>query len=62
MENFGGGSFTEPATLHEDVSFQLEELEEAAGIASHDGGAAAAQQFSVSERGGEGNRSDSGDF
>ena len=38
--SFGGGSFTEPATLHEDVAFQLEDLEEAAGIASHDGGAA----------------------
>ena len=37
--SFGGGSFTEPATLHEDVAFQLEDLEEAAGIASHDGGA-----------------------
>ena len=37
--SFGSGSFTEPATLHEDVAFQLEDLEEAAGIASHDGGA-----------------------
>ena len=38
--SFGGGGFTEPATLHEDVAFQLEDLEEAAGIGSHDGGAA----------------------
>ena len=38
--SFGSGSFTEPATLHEDVEFQLEDLEAAAGIASHDGGAA----------------------
>ncbi len=38
--SFGSGSFTEPATLHEDVAFQLQDLEEAAGIASHDGGAA----------------------
>jgi len=37
--SFGSGSFTEPATLHEDVAFQLQDLEEAAGIASHDGGA-----------------------
>ena len=37
--SFGSGSFTEPATLHEDVAFQLQDLEEAAGISSHDGGA-----------------------
>ena len=31
--SFGSGSFTEPAMLHEDVAFQLEDLEEEAGIA-----------------------------
>ena len=38
--SFGSGSFTAPATLHEDAAFQLEDLEEAAGIASRAGGAA----------------------
>ena len=38
--SFGGGSFTEPETLHEDVAFQLEDLEEAAGIAPREAGAA----------------------
>ncbi len=37
--SFGSGSFTEPATLHEDVAFQLEDLEEAAGIAPREAGA-----------------------
>ena len=38
--SFGSGSFTEPETLHEDVAFQLEDLEEAAGIAPREAGAA----------------------
>ncbi len=38
--SFGSGSFTETATLHEDIAFQLEDLEEAAGIAPRDAGAA----------------------
>ena len=37
--SFGSGSFTEPETLHEDVAFQLEDLEEAAGIAPREAGA-----------------------
>ena len=37
--SFGSGSFTEPETLHEDVAFQLEDLEEAAGIAPRQAGA-----------------------
>ena len=38
--SFGSGSFTEPAMLHEDVAFQLEDLEEEAGIAPRAAGAA----------------------
>ena len=37
--SFGSGSFTEPETLHEDVAFQLEDLEDAAGIAPREAGA-----------------------
>ena len=37
--SFGSGSFTEPETLHEDVAFQLEDLEETAGIAPRQAGA-----------------------
>ena len=37
--SFGSGSFTEPEILHEDVAFQLEDLEEVAGIAPRDAGA-----------------------
>ena len=37
--SFGSGSFTEPETLHEDVAFQLEDLEAAAGIAPREAGA-----------------------
>ena len=37
--SFGGGNFTEPETLHEDVAFQLEDLEAAAGIAPREAGA-----------------------
>ena len=38
--SFGSGSFTEPAMLHEDVAFQLEDLEEEAGIAPREASAA----------------------
>ena len=37
--SFGGGNFKEPETLHEDVAFQLEDLEDAAGIAPREAGA-----------------------
>ena len=37
--SFGSGSFTEAETLHEDVAFQLEDLEDAAGIAPREAGA-----------------------